>query len=352
MQRIETRLATPDEVIKLKHRHFDFTKLSAIATCPVWGMVRYAHHKTTSGHARAMALEAGEAMHQVFAAVRIMDALDNISMYPSPRARDLVLTRLRQMYDETRSEEFLSILFNYAEDDRVRRLKAGLYILESSGFYDDPGDNRRTMNKLSEAAMVYIDRYDFGKYIPFVDMQTEFVGVEQPFAIHVSGPFEPLIFTGKIDGVHNFKETLRIEENKTSSRLNDAWQMSFDTSHQVTGYLIAASTIVKKYIDTALVRGLAIPQPIRGDNGILDTFIRRERHSIVSWAEWLAFIVDIHDKYYLNPTDAPMFTHSCNRYFRPCNFIPLCAADKEERRDMFAQLVNDEWSPLDEKASD
>jgi hypothetical protein len=52
---------------------FDNTKLTAINTCPTWGIVRYHLHKTMSGGSRALALEAGAAMHEMFAAVRLLD---------------------------------------------------------------------------------------------------------------------------------------------------------------------------------------------------------------------------------------------------------------------------------------
>jgi hypothetical protein len=43
-----------------------------------------------------------------------------------------------------------------------------------------------------------------------------------------------------------------------------------------------------------------------------------------------------------------MFTHSCNRYFRPCSLIPFCASDREEQERIIAEMVTDEWSPLDD----
>ena len=37
---------------------------------------------------------------------------------------------------------------------------------------------------------------------------------------------------------------------------------------------------------------------------------------------------------------------SCNRYFRPCSFIPFCDADPAEQQRIVDEMGYDEWSPL------
>ena len=65
---LETRMATDED----KHLPtYDHTKLSAINTCPTWGILRYTHHKKMPGSSRAMALDAGSAAHEAFSAVRL-----------------------------------------------------------------------------------------------------------------------------------------------------------------------------------------------------------------------------------------------------------------------------------------
>ena len=51
---------------------YDHTKLSAINTCPTWGILRYDMHKQMPGQGRALALEAGSAMHECFAFIRLV----------------------------------------------------------------------------------------------------------------------------------------------------------------------------------------------------------------------------------------------------------------------------------------
>ena len=50
---------------------YDNTRLVAINTCPVWGAVRYGLGLAMPSRSRAMALEAGSACHEVFAAARL-----------------------------------------------------------------------------------------------------------------------------------------------------------------------------------------------------------------------------------------------------------------------------------------
>ena len=45
--------------------------------------------------------------------------------------------------------------------------------------------------------------------------------------------------------------------------------------------------------------------------------------------------------------NAPMYTHSCNRYFNSCSFLPFCAADDIEEKELILTEMEDaEWSPL------
>ena len=358
--KFKVRLPHEGEPIK-DYPAFDFTKMSAINTCPTWGLIRYGHHKTFASNFRAMALEAGEACHQVFAAVRMADLiLHGQPYYPEFEVRRLAAQRLNTMFGRERSTEYLQLLTNPDEDDRTNLIRSSLFILESSGFYDDPSDKRRTLDKLSEAIIAYVDRYEFGHSVPLIKKTGSgelFIGVENPFELVAEYAHDKRVrLTGKIDGVHMFKNTpddIYVEENKTASRLGDAWEMSFEMSHQVTGYIMAARTLFNEDITRAKIRGLAIPQPrIHDGAGVTSPTVFRRPHQFDEWADWIVHTLELHDRWIDDPTNAPKYTHSCNRYFRPCSFIPLCAADPSERADYFADMVVDEWSPLHEKAGD
>jgi hypothetical protein len=343
---------------------FDHTKLAAVNTCPKWGVIRYGHHKTFAYNSRAMALEAGEACHQVFAAARCFDLAQYGDGLYGSQARELAVRRALEMFGVERGGEFASLCLNDNlrgdEDERVALLRGCLHVLETSGFYDDPSDKRRTIDKLSEACIAYLDRYEFGVNVPYVS--DGFVGIEVPFNLlvrwtSVDGREHSCRFTGRMDGVHCRKNNLddpMLQENKTASRLNDAWEQSFETSHQVTGYLAACRAYIGKPVSRARIYGLSIPQPRLADgSGVSVVTVRRAEHQFDSWAKWFIHSAEMMFSWMPNPTEAPMYTVSCNRYFRPCSFIPLCAADPEEQKTTFEeQMVLDEWNVLQEKAGD
>lgn len=307
-----------------------------------------------------MALEAGSAMHEVFAAGRVFDLLTyGPKVYGSDDVRSKATIRAYELFGLSRTDALLEHFTDTSEDERTRILRGGLHILETSGFYDEPSDKRRTMDKLSEAAIAYLDRYEFGQSVPLV--HGDFVGIEVPFELVAewdlpNGTTRRVRFYGRIDGVHCYRNDLsapRIEENKTASRLNDAWQMSFETSHQVTGYIAASRAVTGLDISRALVLGCSIPQPRMYDEGIMTVQVKREELQFVSWAKWFRHTCELYFKFFDQPLEAPMYTGSCNRYFRPCSFVPLCASrNEEEAQDMFEMFVKEEWSPLHEKAGD
>ena len=345
---------------------FDFTKMNAVNTCPRYGIIRYGLHKVMPTKSRSMALEAGSACHEVFSAVRIFDLLEYGHILYGPDAEVKAIKTARSLfarkdYDGSliydRADEMLRLFKEDGEDERTRVLRGCLHILESSGYEDDPNDKRRTLDKLSEACIAYIDRHDFGKSLPYV--RGDFVGIEVPFNLvvtYVSDNRAGLVhnrsirLTGRIDGFHCRNGDINnpvVEENKTASRLNDAWEMSFDMSHQVTGYCVAASTILGQVVDRALIRGLSIPQPrVYDAGGILNVPTRREAHHYRQWSEWVVHTVETFFRWRDDPLNSPTYTGSCNRFFRPCSYIPLCAADDEERVEYFNQMLTEEWSPL------
>ena len=105
---------------------FDFTKLSAVNTCPTWGIVRYGYHKVFSTTSRAMALEAGSACHEVFASARLFDLLEFSHLaYPDiqkEKIADLVEKCSLRMFGEERTKALLDE-YTSSEDERTRILR-------------------------------------------------------------------------------------------------------------------------------------------------------------------------------------------------------------------------------------
>jgi hypothetical protein len=180
---------------------------------------------------------------------------------------------------------------------------------------------------------------------------TSDVGIEIPFDLVVAITGNDNItfrLTGRIDGIHwQADKRLTMHDNKTASRLNDAWSMAQNMSHQYTGYCIAASVFTQHDVSRADVLGLAIPLPKTYDfGGYMRESVYREPHHIRHWITWLVHTVNMTRAYLDNPYDAPKYTHSCNRYFQPCSLIPFCHADDNEQQHILSEMVDNEWSPL------
>lgn len=337
---------------------FDNTKLVAINTCPLWGIVRYTHHKTMSGGGRAMALEAGAAAHEVFAAHRLYSFMEyGATFYGCEEdsvARAYVHNGTR-IFGSQRFAEMRDAV-GPREDYRTRQQQFALTALYNCGFYDDPGDKRRTTTNIEEMCIAYMDKHDFKSKLPYWDGQ-DFLGIEIPVdvVIMMEHPdyglgFTCVRFIGKADGIHYVdrdRVDLRVHENKTASRLGDAWEMSWETNHQPTGYMIALSAMLGLNISQAEMLGTCLPLPKSYTiNGLARVVVKRQQWQLEEWFQWLLHTCLLHEQFRDKPTDAPMYTHSCNRYFRPCSFIPLCATEPEERVNMFNEMAEDEWSPL------
>lgn len=329
---------------------YDNTRLQAVNTCPTWGQLRYGMHKTMSHGGRAMALEMGSAAHEVFAAVRLWqlrryDERPSLADYHGPR-----------LFGGTRYEAMLSSV-DWSSDDRAQSLDFCLTALETSGFYDDPSDKRRTYTNLEEACIAYIDRWDWNRMPVWVrdasDDHSD-VGIELPFDVVVSfvlesGEQAEYRFIGKADGLHVRGGELYLHENKTASRLDEAWRQSFHLNSQPTGYMLALSVWAEQSITKGEIHGLCVPLPKNYDfGGIVREPVSRQTHHFERWFDWFLHTVLLDQAYKDNPYGAPRYTHSCNRYFRPCSFIPFCDASDEEQREIVAEMYENEWSPLHE----
>jgi hypothetical protein len=353
IKKISVRLTTEQD---LHLPAYDNTKLVAINTCPTWGILRYGMHKSMSlpaseGGQRQMALECGSAAHEVFAAVRLWQ----LRRYQSETA--LADYHGPRLFGNTRYQQMLESVSS-TEDDRVQSLAFCLSALETSGFYDDPRDRRRTMTNLEEACIAYIDRWDWNRMPVWVrhgdDPQSD-IGIEVPFDIVLSfmleeGGLREYRYIGRADGLHTRDGQLYLHENKTASRLDEAWQQSFLLSSQITGYCLALGLIVGEAISKAEIYGMSIPLPKNYDfGGIVRESVTRLDYHFNRWFHWFLHTAELEQAYLNDPINAPKYTHSCNRYFRPCSMIPFCTASDEEQKGIIEEMFDDEWNVLAER---
>jgi len=337
---------------------YDHTKLSAINVCPVWGILRYSLHKRMPMVGRAMALEAGQALHEVFAFVRLVSLCDQCDQRGCSREFiDKVWAyHGTRLFGYERLQHIQGVVSEAA--DMVDMAKRGaIGVLDTGGFYDDPRDKRRTLSNMEEAAYAYINRWRWDHPVWMRDLSdpTSDVGIEIPFdvVVDITGKHElKFRFTGRIDGIHyDASKRLTIHDNKTASRLGDAWTQAQEISHQFTGYIVAARIFCQDIVERCDVLGLALPLPRTYDyGGYARENMVRAPHHVQRWLDWMVHTILLEREYKDDPIKAPKYTHSCNRFFRPCSFIPLCySSDDDARKIIEDEMETNVWDPLNKE---
>ena len=326
---------------------FDNTKLNAIATCPMWGIIRYGLHRTMGAptNPRTGALAAGSALHMVFAARRLFD------LYIREETQGHALYHATTTLE---NRELADALTHYSPTPE-EAFEYGRLALDLADYEEDPDDTRRSRNNLEEAAMLWLRHYDMRRTPPVwvanLDDPSSMIGVELPFQLVIEINDVPLcVFTGKIDGLHQgTKTTVALYDGKTSStRMDLDWQMKWDLDTQVTGYTLAASMITGIPIRDAVIEGVAIPPPSASSKSdpCVDVPTYREPQHYVMWRRWLLEQVQVYNDYIEQPLVAPTRPHSCYRFFKTCPLLMFCYSTGSVKEQMFADLEYDEWSPL------
>tara|TARA_Y100000034_G_scaffold89892_1_gene108221 strand:- start:1182 stop:2276 length:1095 start_codon:yes stop_codon:yes gene_type:complete len=349
---LNTRMAT-DEDADLPS--YDHTKLSNINVCPTWGILRYSRHKRMPSSSRQLPLEAGTAAHEAFAAVRLYQ-YENFQCEGKIQRANVEKHGIR-MFGDDRYSCIRNVISDGASD-RTNVINYALEALESGEYYDDIGDRQRTISNISESLIAFVDAYDMTRYPIWIrdkeDVDTD-IGIEIAFDIVVTIVYEmdgeerTLIvrFTGKLDGLHWNHDNLIIIEEKTGSKLDDHWLAQWILSHQITGYCLASSTFTGEPCIQAIASGMRIPIGKIPAEGIRREQVHRSPIMFEKWANWFVTSIEMEQKWTNDILSAPMYTHSCNRYFRSCSFLPLCAADTiEEKQEILDEMEIEEWSPL------
>lgn len=326
----------------------DFSIINEIHTCPTSGIIRYIHNKVMTQASRSLALEAGTLCHEVFAALRIKSIMN---VY-EPINKEV--NRVFYESNSDRKEFIYDSIINYDLNTIVDT------VIDSSNYYDDPNDKKRTIENIRNScywyASIFTERFK-NKPVYITD---NFVGIEQDYHLGVEIVDEndkvyKFNFMGKIDGVHVHEDgSLICVENKTAGLINNVWLTQWKMSHQITGYCLALQGLLENKIfndvSNACVVGLQLPPAKRTPSGCVHVeFVRRQEHMFESWALWMLEGIKIIEQYGNTPEAAPMNTHSCSRYFRDCDFYPICMSEVQDRKDIIKELPENTWSPLNKE---
>jgi len=332
---------TTEEEVSSEVPWLDYSALTEYSYCLVNGLLKNHLQKSAFGEGggRRMALEAGSAAHEVFAAHRIHSlktrGLDDHFTYHGLR-----------LFGERRFNGMLE----FVDDQQSFALEA----LYNSGFTDDPDDKRRTTGNIEEACIIYMQSYNSGEFPVWVEDESNAesrVGIEIPVDMTVEFHFEDEVMSnrivGKVDGIHtNSDGEIVLNENKTASRMDMSWQMAFGLSHQLSVYALAMSTYLGKAVELVDVYGITIPTPRSGNLGgyLRIPEVRTSKH-FNDFLVWLLHNSQMRDFYGDDVENAPRSTNSCNRFFSTCEFINYCNAQDFDRADVLEQMSDATWHP-------
>jgi len=290
-----------------------------------------------------MALEAGSAMHEVFAATRIWQLARKQHLPAHAKAA------ANRIFGAARWKD----CFDKSKDERDSLVNTCFNILHSGEFYDDDDDQVRTITNLERGAIRYVDESlrlfpHWHVYVEDRRDSTKVIGVEQVFDITLTySDGVQIRYVGTVDGILREvrQNKLFLAENKTAYRLDDTWREGFKMLHQCTGYCVASTTMLAETVYDVKIFGLKTKQS-GGPEDFLSFEEERTYDSFQHWARWVRHTVE---HLYLPFVDdyehTPRYSHSCTRYFRPCAMIPFCHDTPEGRRQQFMEMVDAEASP-------
>lgn len=325
-------------------RAFSNSRLESISECPTFGVVH--SQRQYPQHGRALALEAGEAMHQFFAAMRLWQ-LEYVQKLPEHAKSAGHRIFGKDRFDTLRKE----MLAGKTQIDQIAY--GAHYILQTSGYHDDPDEKTRTLSNMETAAMEYAKEcvpYLKSWPIWYADKKNpeKPIGIEIVFDVVIEyEDGHQVRFIGTLDGIlFNAERANRVTmaENKTAARIDRAWIESFKMRHQVTGYIACGQALLGVDMWHGRIYGVKIKPTYKGEDVHVEPF-KRDPEAVAHWGNWVRCQTDLFEAYKEDWEHAERRTHSCNRFFRPCALIPFCADSSQGRKEQWAQMIEAVPSP-------
>lgn len=369
---------TTDEEVAAKMPYMTSSMMEAVNTCPKWGIINSVQGKAFTIGYRQMALEAGSLLHEVFSVINlyqvgvIQGCIEHMDwhgeqLFGKHRWDAIIPKEFYYQLEALIAAEQWETL-QYAELLNLERLAYA--VIATSDYYDDPEDRNRTLSNLEFCAIELINYWmmnlrNFNIYIEDRKNPQSRIGVEISFDvvfdIEYMSPTTGLVttlsqrFIGLGDAVYQNTETKRITygEYKSASRMGDAWRNNFQTRHQLTAY----NACLAAYFDPSLLSmntiliGSAVP--VRKTTAPVQHFmVPRDHENVLNFLTTLLATTRSIETYEgVDALVAPMFTHSCSRYFVTCALLDLCSSSYSDQVVMYEQMLDKpELSPSEEKA--
>lgn len=350
---------TTIEEINNNRPYVTSSMVEAIVTCPRWGIIHAVQRRRFVSGYRQMALEAGSLVHEIFAAFNLLHLAKEQGMYAHAQYHG------EQLFSEARYNAI-----NFAEAHRrydIRPIKAYEYlvynVVGSSEYYDDPNDKNRTVANIEHVGLRLAEHYlsELARFNIHVEDETDpmkSIGIEKSldvvFNIMLSNDeVFSFRFIGLADVLYtnNVTKLVKLGEFKTTSSMNEGWEASFRTRHQLTAYMAALHAYFDHVSLDTILTGSTIPVR-KTTTPVMTLLFDREEQNFLDFFNTVRHAWGIIQEYKNEDVIfAPMFTHSCNRYFRPCSLIDFCTAAHEDQVVMLEQMAFDaNLSPSEAKA--
>ena len=159
--------------IENNDKGYDFSMLNAISTCPFYGITRFIHNKVFDDSARNMALECGDLCHKCFAAYRALSVYYRGKAENKDTLKQIGYNYLVNLFKETVNneldyEQLMVIVYDLLQEAEQKNTLLAKYtlfsdwIVDNSGYYEDPEDKKRTISNIKESLLSY--RNSFQRY--------------------------------------------------------------------------------------------------------------------------------------------------------------------------------------------
>lgn len=352
------RPTTQDE-INSNMPYLTASMVEAVTTCPKWGIIHNVQHKRFVTGYRQMALEAGSLMHDVFGGFNLLHVAASQDRPDHAWHHGCALMGK----DRITAINFKTAVEKYKTNPARAMDSLAYSIIGTSEYYDDPNDKNRTLANLEHAAVELTGHYlsTLAAYTILVtdhDDPSKPIGVEQSldvvFYIHFDdGSTKSIRFIGLADVVYQRRSDGKVSlgEYKTTSSMGDGWREAFKTRHQLSAYIGALHAYFDDVAYDVVLTGSALP--VRKTSAPNITFpVDRDAQAVTNFLTTALFATSLVTEWPgQQAVYAPMFTHSCNRYFRPCALLDLCSSVHDDQEIMWEQMTIDaDMSPSELKA--
>lgn len=213
------------------------------------------------------------------------------------------------------------------------------------GNFQSPVGSNKTLPRLIGALRYYFEQWPLGEdgLEPVKD------GIECSFTVPlpIMHPETglPLQYGGRFDMLATDSNgRYYIVDEKTASKLGEAWYAQWDLDSQMSGYIWATKQKVDAEV-MAQIRGISI---LRNDYGHVEVPIVRTNWMLEEWQEQLLHDVERMIRCYKAKWFDKALNGQCVAYGRDCDYKKLCMSPSPERL-IGGHYKVEVWNPLEKR---